>query len=664
MRRRLLALGLGIALPTVLLGVGWLRASRGEREAEEREQRASLERSADTIRAAVDEGLEELRRREDARPFYLYNHFYSPPDVVAVNDPVAVTPLAREPEDARIVGYFQLEPDGTLSTPYTETPDAPSTARSRIIVGLLSSPEFAELRALTHAQGSDAHSLLAAAARRAPEPTGGIGRRRPHPTRSLGEGAASARTPGETPLDATNAGIVDNPYAPQGPLTVNLNTWGQQVFEDIQAAQAGSVEANRIVQARGRAAPVTRRRQVAWDTYGAVSQQAQSSNRAQQNAPMPEDAPMGPTLTNITQREAEVGYTDMAWYPLGPEPLLHRIISHEGAAVVQGVVLDRTELVNHWLPALVERHGVTQAPRVIAHDEQASCAFRRPVSDVLTGVDLCYPVAALASATASRDASQRLEAGALLGLLLIVGLALFAFDRAARRSDDLARQKSAFVSAVSHELRTPLTTIRMHAEMLEEGLVSEARRPRVYGELVHESVRLARLVENVLEISRLEEGQRPLHLEQGDLRAHVSEIVDGYRPFVERKSFSIVGPEDGTPIEVLFDVQAVEQIVINLIDNAVKYAAESERRIEVSVDVEAESAVLRVRNHGPGIPADQREKVFERFHRVDRPDTAHSPGTGIGLSLVRTFSKAHHGQARVREAEGGGAEIMVTFPLA
>jgi len=144
----------------------------------------------------------------------------------------------------------------------------------------------------------------------------------------------------------------------------------------------------------------------------------------------------------------------------------------------------------------------------------------------------------------------------------------------------------------------------------------------------------------------------------------VSEIVDGYRPFVERKSFSIVGPEDGTPIEVLFDVQAVEQIVINLIDNAVKYAAESERRIEVSVDVEAESAVLRVRDHGPGIPADQREKVFERFHRVDRPDTAHSPGTGIGLSLVRTFSKAHHGQARVREAEGGGAEIMVTFPLA
>lgn len=715
MKRRLLALGLGVALPTMLLGFGWLRASAGEREAQESEQRARLVHSAETILAAVDEGLEELRRGEDARPFYLYNHFYSPPQVLAFNDPVAITPLARTPSDPRIVGFFQIDPDGTLRTPYTVTPDDAPTERSRAIVALLARPEFAELRDLTR-EPAEEPTLLAAAVLPSPEPGPEAeappprrrARRRRQPAASESSPPAVAAPDADSAPDAGSAPLaavplaaepVTNALAPQGPLTVTLNTWGQDVYTDIQAAQAGSSAASSRVQARGRTAPLTRRTNVQWDSYGAVSQQQQSvarnpaqlvpseaaaeeprvqpsprrrrrvrsSNRPSTQTTPPAVAaptPVGPTLTNMTQQEAEVGYTDMAWYELGHELLLHRIVSHGGAAVVQGVVLDREELVGRWLPALIGRHVTAPAPRIVMADDDSRCALRRPVSTVLSGVELCYPATSLASATAAMDLSQGMQLGALLGLLLIIGFALVVFDRAARRSEELARQKSAFVSAVSHELRTPLTTIRMHAEMLEEGLVSDARRPRVYGELVHEAVRLARLVDNVLEISRLEEGQRPLRAERRDLGAHVVGVVAGYRPFVERKGFTVVGPVNEEAIELSFDGQALEQIVVNLVDNALKYAAEGHPEIDVSLTTAGGFALLRVRDHGPGIPQADRERVFERFQRVDRPETAHQPGTGIGLSLVRDLAEAHGGHVLVREAEGGGAEVEVALPLA
>jgi signal transduction histidine kinase len=350
----------------------------------------------------------------------------------------------------------------------------------------------------------------------------------------------------------------------------------------------------------------------------------------------------------------EVDYTPMAFYEADGAVALHRIVSHDGTGVVQVALLDRQHLVERWIPEVVRRHAPTDVvPSVIESGAPADCAVRAPASDLLSGIDLCVPAAPALAATASMEGDLVLQASVLGVLLLAILLAVAAIHRATTRAEQLARDRAAFVSAVSHELRTPLTTLRMHAEMLQDGLVSDARRPTVYADLVTESARLARLVENVLELSRLEEGRRPMQIREGRLGIYVSDLGEGLRRYVEQKGFTLRLVVPDKAVRAMYDAQAVEQIVTNLVDNAIKYAAAHEpREIEVAVGVEGALASIEVRDRGPGIPEAERERVFERFHRVDRPEHAHAPGTGIGLSLVRDFARSMGGDATVLGREG------------
>jgi signal transduction histidine kinase len=252
--------------------------------------------------------------------------------------------------------------------------------------------------------------------------------------------------------------------------------------------------------------------------------------------------------------------------------------------------------------------------------------------------------------------------GMLFALLVVGAAAAVVTDRAARRADELARQRGAFISAVSHELRTPLTTLRMHAELLRDGLVFDEKRTKFHDDMVRESVRLSHLVENVLEATRIEEGRRPLRAQRDDIGRAVRGIVTAQAPFFQTKGFS-VEVETDEEVEATFDRQALEQIVVNLVDNAVKYAADSaEKTVQVSVRADGVYAVLRVLDRGPGIPSDQLEKVFLRFHRVERPGQEHVVGTGLGLALVRELAQAHGGTAVAGAREGGGCCIEVRIP--
>ncbi len=659
--RRTLALLVGVALPVLLLAAGWSMASWRERQSMRRERLGFLERTADAIRIAVDESLTELGNREDVRPFYLYNHYYSPPDVLAVSDPVAISPLAQEPEDPRVRGYFQIDPDGTLRTPYEADPSHEPGPRSRALMTALSGPAFDELRTLAH--GSTRSGLVPEAVR----PSGA--------DVALVDAQATPRDEGEggTRVDAELS------LSPEGPLTVSLNQWGQQVYSDVSAAQQGDPEANLRVQSRGRTVPQTVRNVVSWDSVdNPVAAQAErgsvqghpSANRQVRRrrsaAALPQVAPQPrpPPLPVVPENEIQVDYTPMAFISSHGATTLQRVVSHAGTSVVQGALIDRDHVFGEWIPALVERAGAGLPIAVVQSGEPASCAVRRPASELISGADLCVEPVALASVTAQADRDLGVQLAALLGLLLIVGFAAFVVDRAARRAEELSRQKSDFVSAVSHELRTPLTTIRMHSEMLREGLVSEDKRDRFHEDLVNESVRLSQLVDNVLELSRIERGQRLIKLRRGDLGACVEGVIEGQRRFLEDKGVTVRGPAPQEEVMALFDRQAVEQIVINLLANAAKYGRGEEGVIDVRIALSGDEVVLSVLDRGPGIPEAEREAVFERFHRVEREETAHMPGTGIGLSLVRELARAHGGDATVHAREGGGCEIAVRFEAA
>jgi signal transduction histidine kinase len=225
-----------------------------------------------------------------------------------------------------------------------------------------------------------------------------------------------------------------------------------------------------------------------------------------------------------------------------------------------------------------------------------------------------------------------------------------------------ASQKTSFVSNVSHELKTPLTSIRMYAEMLGEGRVKEeARRAEYLKVIVDQSHRLTRLVNNVLDFSRLEQHRRAYRPETFDLREVVGEAVESQRARLQEAGLRLDVDPLGAPCVVSSDRDAVTQAVLNILDNAAKYAADGR---ELRMEWEADEAACRVRflDRGPGIPAAQRGRLFEKFYRVDDSLTAKQPGCGLGLSIARRMMRDLGGDVRHEPREGGGAVFEIVVP--
>lgn len=351
----------------------------------------------------------------------------------------------------------------------------------------------------------------------------------------------------------------------------------------------------------------------------------------------------------------------MVFDALGAQRVLHRTVTSEadGSRTVQLVLLDEPAL-RAWLDGLVTRRVDAALPtQIVTNQAGAACAVRAPVSTVLDDLELCVAVAAPPTGAWAQSA-------VLLGLLLLVLGALLVLDRAAEQAEALAAQRSAFVSAVSHELRTPLTTLRMYAELLRDGLVADPNKvQRFHADMVQESVRLSHLVENVLEAQRLEEGRRPLQLESVELRGCVAHIVEQQRPLLVQRGVTVDVDVAGPALIAAVDRQALEQILVNLLENAVKYGRGTEARVYVGVQQRASDVVLVVEDHGAGVPREARERVFQRFVRMERPGEAHVAGTGLGLSLVRELARAHGGEAAMVDplVSAHGCRVEVRLPI-
>jgi len=256
-----------------------------------------------------------------------------------------------------------------------------------------------------------------------------------------------------------------------------------------------------------------------------------------------------------------------------------------------------------------------------------------------------------------------LFSGMLLAILICALLAGgFLITWQAIRHIKDARQKTTFVSNVSHELKTPLTSIRMYAELLQEGRVKDAAKQKKYLEvIVDESQRLTRLVNNVLDFSRIEQSRKKYHLVQIELPGFLNHFIDAHRVRLEKAGLDIQNHTSNKECTATADRDAIEQVLLNLIDNTVKYAA-SGKEIQFILDRQEEFCRVQIRDRGPGVPAGQRQKIFEKFHRVDDTLTAQQPGSGLGLSIAQKILRDMHGDLLYEECQGGGSCFVVLLP--
>jgi signal transduction histidine kinase len=230
----------------------------------------------------------------------------------------------------------------------------------------------------------------------------------------------------------------------------------------------------------------------------------------------------------------------------------------------------------------------------------------------------------------------------------------------------LTKQQQDFVSAVSHELKTPLTSIRMYGEMLKAGWADDEKK-KIYYEYIHsESERLSRLIENVLQLARLTRSSQRFDRRRFTVAEMMDLVKSKVATQVERAGFVLSLANEAPPeTELVVDADCFSQIVINLVDNALKFSAGAQRKIvEIACRLESDGMLLfTVRDYGPGVPKNQMKKIFELFYRPANELTRETVGTGIGLALVHQLAIAMGGRVDVRNREPG-AEFRVSIPSA
>jgi signal transduction histidine kinase len=225
-----------------------------------------------------------------------------------------------------------------------------------------------------------------------------------------------------------------------------------------------------------------------------------------------------------------------------------------------------------------------------------------------------------------------------------------------------ARQKTSFVSNVSHELKTPLTSIMMYAELLREGRVaSRSRRDHYLKVIVDESRRLTRLVNNVLDFSRLEQGRKTYNHRTMDIGRYLVEMIDLHQVRLQEASMEIDLQAEPERFFSAIDRDALDQVMMNLIDNAIKYAEEG-GYIGIRLGMERGMHSLRVEDRGPGIPAAFISRLFEKFQRADDSLTTRKPGSGLGLSIARQLIRDQGGDLRFEPVAGGGSCFIILLP--
>jgi signal transduction histidine kinase len=304
--------------------------------------------------------------------------------------------------------------------------------------------------------------------------------------------------------------------------------------------------------------------------------------------------------------------------------------------------------------------GSYQAAIGTASELDGSLLYRSRLSAPFNSLELIFAVQQM-----PRGPGAAVLAWTTIVIAVVFIIGFLALYRLGLGQIRLARQQQDFVSAVSHELKTPLTSIRMYGEMLKEGWTDDAKRNQYYEYIHAEAERLTRLISNVLQLASITRSEPQLNLQKTRVSGIMDQIRSKISAQVAQAGFELELAEDEscTGQSITVDVDCFVQIIINLVDNAIKFARKSgEKRIVIRSAVKAGGRVVfSVRDFGPGIPKDQLKKIFKMFYRSESELTRETVGTGIGLAIVHQLATAMKGDVDVVNRTPG-AEFRVTFP--
>jgi len=594
---------------------------------------------AEQVRQDVTRRLDEFMQTEQSRPYTDYQYYYVPENVAPGRQqmPVLRSPLAGRLEQGLAYGNFQIEPDGSVITPNDNVDQRQDLTESdnELFADAVSNRKNIENNLLPALNGTTPGSMKMNFYSRS-----GIAPLTKEPEQLAREAGQKSKLAQSYPIES-------------------LQSKGQktQVIEQRRAVFEQNVLSNVAAQPQQQIQEEVTQTEQAGDPY---EQQTASTDESQSETVQVRIEPFFPVVVPgggpVSQQAESI---------FGGQVFLLRHVQIEDRHLLQGFQLNENKLVGQIEESASRfmRKGMSfeLSPRENARDNgnvAHAAILNFGFGDIVLNLKEIDP-----GWIGKEIRHLRIWYFSIISIVLVaVSLGLASLWRNATAQIRLAQKKDDFISAVSHELRTPLTSIRMYSEMLEKNWVkSQDKAVEYYGNMRQESERLSRLIENVLDFSRIQKGRKKYAFKAGDINKCVANVVEMMKPYALLKGFSI--RTEPAPIEqATFDADAVTQIVVNLLDNAIKYAAGAEdKTIVVRTKTDGKFTVIEVEDHGPGVPHRQRNKIFEQFYRSAAESTRETTGTGLGLALVKKFAEAHNGFVEIIGAKPTGAIFRVAL---
>jgi signal transduction histidine kinase len=598
---------------------------------------------AEKIRQDITRKLDDFMQAEQNRSYTEYQYYYVPENIAPGQQhmPVLRSPLAGRLEQGLAYGNFQIEPDGSVTTPNDNVDQRQDLSESdkELYANALLNRKNIEDNLLPALRGTKPGSLKM--------------------NFYSGNGAVSPKEPEMVKQKQFSKEVAQQGKLSQSYPIESLQSKGQktQVLQQRREVFEQNIISNEPAQPQRQIQePVTQAE--LYERQATIPDENQTDTVQVRIEPFfPVVVPGGQTGGDSASQQTESIF--------GGQVFLLRHVQIEDRHFLQGFQLNEKVLIEQIEESASRfvRKGMSYelSPR-----ENASNNGKVAHAAILNfGFgDLVLNLKEIDPGWIGKEIRhlRTWYFGIVAIVFLAVTLGLASLWRNATAQIKLAQKKDDFISAVSHELRTPLTSIRMYSEMLEKNWVkSQDKAVEYYGNMRQESERLSRLIENVLDFSRIQRGRKKYAFNAGDINKCVIDVVEMMRPYAMLKGFSI-RTESGQIEESTFDADAVTQIVVNLLDNAIKYARDAEdKTIIVRTKSDGKFTLIEVEDHGPGVPQRQRNKIFEQFYRSAAEATRETAGTGLGLALVKKFAEAHNGFVEIISAKPTGVIFRVAL---